>query len=205
MVHALRGLLRRDELPSGCPFQPRCAYGEPACATTHQVLETIDKGHDVACQRWPAIAPELPSSDEEDQALPPADGEPLFRFDAVSLSYDVGTLWRRFGGAVPTTVVSDASFELGRGETLALVGESGSGKSTIARAAAGILPPLAGKVMFKGEGLPPRVERRSGGAASRNPVHIPEPRCVAEPACPHRSDARSPTRDVLRSPEQGRT
>ena len=60
--------------------------------------------------------------------LPPADGEPLFRFDAVSLSYDVGTLWRRFGGAVPTTVVSDASFELGRGETLALVGESGSGQ-----------------------------------------------------------------------------
>lgn len=38
------------------------------------------------------------------------------------------------------TIVRNISFELRRGETLALLGESGSGKSTIAKAIAGLLP-----------------------------------------------------------------
>jgi peptide/nickel transport system ATP-binding protein len=40
----------------------------------------------------------------------------------------------------PRDVVHGISFEVGRGETLALVGQSGSGKSTIAHAVAGLLP-----------------------------------------------------------------
>ncbi len=35
----LRGLLQRDQLPPGCPFQPRCDYAEASCAANPQVLE----------------------------------------------------------------------------------------------------------------------------------------------------------------------
>lgn len=54
--------------------------------------------------------------------------------------------------------VSNVSFELQKGETLALVGETGAGKTTIAKAILGILPDppakvLSGKVWLEGEEL----------------------------------------------------
>ena len=46
--------------------------------------------------------------------------------------------------------VNDVSFDLQRGEVVALVGESGSGKSTIARLIARLMPPTGGQVLFEG-------------------------------------------------------
>jgi len=161
VVHALKGLLRRDELPAGCPFQPRCGFAEPSCAVNRQALETVDTGHRVACQRWRAIAPHVPTGDGAAPHAAAHAGAPLFGFDAVSLSYGGGTLWKRLVENAPVLVVRDATFDLQPGETLALVGESGSGKSTIARAAAGLLSPFAGRIAFKGEALPPEVGNRS--------------------------------------------
>lgn len=56
--------------------------------------------------------------------------------------------------------VDDISLTVVDGETLALVGESGSGKSTIARAVAGLLPPVSGRMNLAGRDLPASVERR---------------------------------------------
>ena len=61
-------------------------------------------------------------------------------------------------GANPgTTLVSDATFSVGPGETVALVGESGCGKSMTALALLGLLPPAvhvtAGAVVFQGSDL----------------------------------------------------
>ncbi|HFG1781574.1 TPA: ABC transporter ATP-binding protein [Vibrio cholerae] len=49
--------------------------------------------------------------------------------------------------------VNDVSFELRKGEALAIVGESGSGKSTGARILTRIYEKTAGEVMFKGQPL----------------------------------------------------
>jgi peptide/nickel transport system ATP-binding protein len=61
-------------------------------------------------------------------------------------------------------VVTDVSFGLRRGESLALIGESGSGKSTIARAVLRLLPEgigrATGRVEFDGQDVLSLPERR---------------------------------------------
>ncbi|PYE29959.1 ABC transporter family protein [Rhizobium sp. PP-WC-1G-195] len=60
-------------------------------------------------------------------------------------------------------VVTDVSFSLGRGKSLALIGESGSGKSTIARTVLRLLPGatrVEGRVSFDGEEILGLSERR---------------------------------------------
>ncbi|HEY1574744.1 MAG TPA: ATP-binding cassette domain-containing protein [Pseudonocardiaceae bacterium] len=55
--------------------------------------------------------------------------------------------------------VSDVSFTLERGETLALVGESGSGKSTIGKAIVGLAPVSQGTVRVAGVPVRPAARR----------------------------------------------
>jgi peptide/nickel transport system ATP-binding protein len=52
--------------------------------------------------------------------------------------------------ARPTPAVRDVSFELLRGESLAVIGESGSGKTTVARMISRLLEPTAGEIVFDG-------------------------------------------------------
>jgi peptide/nickel transport system ATP-binding protein len=166
----LRGLLRRQDLPSGCPFQPRCDFAEPSCATNQQRLEDVAPGHEVACQRWRALlAPALAAGGTPLAARASKAPEPaLLELDNVALSYgaSAGRLQRFFGGS-SVTIVSDFGLAIGRGETVALVGESGSGKSTVARAISGLLAPTSGSIRLRGQALPGLVRERSGDQRRR--------------------------------------
>ncbi|KTC73916.1 ABC transporter ATP binding protein [Legionella birminghamensis] len=50
-------------------------------------------------------------------------------------------------------VLEDVNFELHEGEIVALLGKSGSGKSTLLRIIAGLVPPSAGKVSYRGQAV----------------------------------------------------
>ncbi len=158
----LRGMLRRDEIPPGCPFYPRCDFAEPSCATNAQRSDVIAPGHAVACQRWCEIGPpELVGGPDEAARPRPIAPAPLLELEDISLSYGGRSPWRRMFGQGPGCVVRGVSFSVERGETFALVGESGSGKSTLARAISGVLAPAHGQIRFAGRPLPDTVRARS--------------------------------------------
>ncbi len=65
----LRGLLRREELPEGCRFAPRCPYAQAECFTGPQSLAPVAKDHRVACWLWRTI-PEARRISEKEPARP---------------------------------------------------------------------------------------------------------------------------------------
>ncbi len=86
--------------------------------------------------------------------------------------------------------VDGVSFDIARGETLALVGESGSGKTTMARMIVGLLAPSAGRITFDGvdmhAGHIPRELRRRIQMVFQDPYASLNPRwrvdqIIAEP------------------------
>ena len=85
----------------------------------------------------PAIA-DAPGARALDLAAP----DPLIRFENVSFAYAPGA-----------PALSDVSFEVKRGETVALVGPSGAGKSTAINLLLRFYDPSAGRVLVAGEDI----------------------------------------------------
>ncbi len=62
-------------------------------------------------------------------------------------------------------MLQGVSLEIERGEVLALLGRNGAGKTTVLKSILGLVPPRAGKVIYKDEditGLPPHLVARRG-------------------------------------------
>ncbi len=64
--------------------------------------------------------------------------------------------------------VTDASFDIYRGETFSLVGESGSGKTTIGRAVIRVNPLAAGEIDYKGERISGKISHALDREVIRN-------------------------------------
>jgi peptide/nickel transport system ATP-binding protein len=80
----------------------------------------------------------------------------LLRTEGLTKHFRVGGMTSR----KTLHAVDEVSFEIGRGEIVALVGESGSGKSTIANLLSLIYRPTSGEIYFEGKSLS-RVRSRS--------------------------------------------
>ncbi len=77
---------------------------------------------------------------EERETVTENHNEPVISFENVSFSYD---------GI--TNVVEDISFEVKRGERIAIIGKNGAGKSTAAKLLTGIIRPSSGTIKVKGK------------------------------------------------------
>ena len=82
---------------------------------------------------------------------------PLVQVKDAARWFDVSPPWleRKLAGKprVMLRAVDGVSFEINRGETLALVGESGCGKSTVARMLVGLYGLTRGDIRFDGQPL----------------------------------------------------
>ena len=94
---------------------------------------------------------------------------PFVQLKNVSKTFDVSAPWlNRVIERKPQSflhAVSDLSFDIQRGETLALVGESGCGKSTVARLIVGLYASSTGSVMIDGQDM--RIALTSNNEAAR--------------------------------------
>ncbi|WP_166851139.1 ABC transporter ATP-binding protein [Isoptericola sp. BMS4] len=135
--------------PSGCRFHDRCAFATDACATTDPAPVTIGTGHWARCLRTDALGPWDLDTGRVPDADPDAERDVVLAVDGLSVSYG------------RTRVVHDVSFDLARGECVALVGESGSGKTTISRAVGGLHRQWTGSVVLDGHELARSARRRT--------------------------------------------
>ncbi|MBS0381103.1 MAG: lipoprotein-releasing ABC transporter ATP-binding protein LolD [Proteobacteria bacterium] len=71
-------------------------------------------------------------------------------------------------GSLRTPVLHDVSFELARGETLAIVGASGSGKSTLLHIVGGLDTPSKGSVELEGRELSKLPDAERGRVRNRS-------------------------------------
>jgi lipopolysaccharide transport system ATP-binding protein len=73
-------------------------------------------------------------------------GKPLYRFLDM-----YGLLWRPAGKFREHAAVADLSFEVRRGEKVAIIGRNGAGKSTLLRMICGVVTPTSGSLRVDGE------------------------------------------------------
>ncbi|MGW8307152.1 MAG: ABC transporter ATP-binding protein [Achromobacter pulmonis] len=99
---------------------------------------------------------------------------PLVQVNDAARWFDVSPPWleRKLAGKprVLLRAVDGVSFEINRGETLALVGESGCGKSTVARMLVGLYGLTRGDIRFDGQPLSRMAE--PGGRALRKRLQM---------------------------------
>ena len=152
------------ERPPGCSFAPRCPQRIEACDRAEPPLEAVGDEHAVRCIEWRRTPPLL--RPERDLRVGAA-GTPLLAVEGLRAEHA--------GRGGTTVAAADVSFELARGECLALVGESGSGKTTIARCIAGLHVPSAGTIALDGAPLAGRAAGRTTEARRRVQIVFQNP------------------------------
>lgn len=138
-----------DALPLGCRFHPRCEHAFAPCATIHPELRKENTGA-VRCHLYPEMK-ELPKSKLVETYWPePCDpGELLFSVTDLCVYFKLGgSIFKRNKPVIKA--VDGLSFQLRKGQTLALVGESGCGKTTTSRALLLLQAITSGEIAYRG-------------------------------------------------------
>ncbi len=147
---------------TGCRFTPRCDRAFDACPVTRPALYDLG-GRSVRCLLYrdgavpgahasvPLAAPPAARPATSASAAP----ELLLHVEHLSVGFPIrsGVLQRTHA---VFTAVDDVSFDIARGQTLALVGESGSGKTTTGKAIVQLLrdqAQITGKALLDGQDL----------------------------------------------------
>src|SRR3546814_553340 len=157
-------------LPAGCLFAPRCVHAQAGLCDIAPAprIETLADGQRVRCLRAQEISAGAPplAFPGRSRARP----ESRLRLEGVTRIYGGGrSLWQYLGLAREERLrAADAlSFDIGRGETVALVGESGSGKSTLARILIGLDSATDGRALYDGTNIASLPARRRPEALIR--------------------------------------
>jgi len=169
---------------AGCRFAPRCVQAMAHCAGTVPQLQDLTARHQVRCLLYGSVAvdgphprplphagegagqpplravvalPPVPPAGQVggEGAAPPQTSAPLLDVHNLSVRFPIrrGLLQRVQGHF---SAVEEISFQVGRGQTLALVGESGCGKTTTGKAIVQLLRRLAhidGRALLDGQDL----------------------------------------------------
>jgi len=152
-ARALKGIPGRTPAPGarpdGCRFNDRCSFAVDACREQVPELRTLAPAHEVRCIR----AEEIGVWDINRGTVPDAD--PDRKRDVILSVEGLNVFYGR------KEVVHDVTFDLAKGEVVALVGESGSGKTTISRSVGGLHKDWTGTISFEGRELAKSARRRS--------------------------------------------
>jgi oligopeptide/dipeptide ABC transporter ATP-binding protein len=118
----------------------------------------------------------------------------LLKVDGLKKHFPIrsGIVFQRQIGAVKA--VDGVSFDVKRGETLALVGESGCGKSTTARTILRLLEPTAGSITFDGEDITNVGPRRLRRLRREMQIVFQDPYASLNPRQTVRATLREPYR-----------
>jgi peptide/nickel transport system ATP-binding protein len=169
----------------GCRFAPRCPYSADTCVEKTVGMTDLSEAHHVRCVR-------LHDASLQSVSLPPlldranalsTDHSTLLSVKDLSVTYSMGG--GILGGKKTFQAVKKVSFDIQKGQTLALVGESGCGKTTIGKALLQLLTPqtqiggqafLNGQDLFKLKGQALQESRRQLQIIFQNPFGSLNPR-----------------------------
>ncbi len=197
--------------PLGCAFALRCEVATDECHESFPAVTTVGSGagsgspgggtsHEVRCFHAFSV-PERTARRAKAGA-------------AASGSADAALSIRHVdAGYTGNSVVHDVSFDIARGECVALVGESGSGKSTLSRSIGGLHREWTGEILLGGQPLAtssrnrPVQQRLSIQYVFQNPYSSLHPRrsiadSIARPLAIGGVDKREIGRDVDRMLER---
>jgi peptide/nickel transport system ATP-binding protein len=193
--HALQAIVGQvpplSQAFQGCRFEARCPYVNTLCQIAPVGLSPLpsEPSHSVRCirvaegglehvskrsaslstplQQEPLKASELELSSSALSA------EPLLKVNDLCVSYDLGGGW--LGSAKRFEAVRGVSFEIHKGQTLALVGESGCGKSTLGKALVQVLgksAKITGEVVLNGQTVFSQPVKKTQSQLARESIQI---------------------------------
>ena len=140
----------------GCRFAPRCPYQMASCVEKSVTMTALAEDHHVRCVRANDVGLQaLSLSPLRDRSSNVSiDHSVLLSVQNLSVTYSMGG--GVFGGRQSFQAVKNVSFDIQKGQTLALVGESGCGKTTIGKALLQLLTPqtqVTGHAVLQGQNL----------------------------------------------------